>query len=62
MTQKAIICQGLKGGIGKTTFSLLLAKELSKTHTVAYIDLDVSSSSFSQFSGQIFEENSMQVV
>ncbi len=40
---------------------MLLAKELSKTHRVAYIDLDISSSSYSEFSGNSFKENFMQI-
>lgn len=40
---------------------MLLAKALSKNHTVSYVDLDVSSSSFSEFSGKTFSENSMQI-
>jgi len=38
---------------------MLLAKALSRTHRVSYVDLDVSSSSYSEFSGNTFKENSM---
>lgn len=58
---KSITISSLKGGTGKSTFTFLLGKYLSKKFNVAIFDADISSSSFSEFSGVSFAENSLTI-
>lgn len=51
MKAKAVIVSSVKGGTGKTLFSLNLAKRLSTMGKTGLVDADVDSSNFSEFTG-----------
>ncbi|AMR76088.1 ParA family protein (plasmid) [Borrelia hermsii] len=58
---KIITIASIKGGVGKSTSSIIFATLLSQKHKVLLIDMDTQASTTSYFYG-IFEQNNFNIV